>query len=267
MARRISKHSGQLQSGKEAALALPFYFISDVHLSLNNSQFEKRKQKNICAFFDQIKNSGGTLFILGDFFDFWFDFGENYPSQFQPLIEKLAELRREKIPIHYVAGNHDYWIEGFLTKNLGIIPYGDSIDFKSQGRSFFLTHGDGLLQNDHGYRMLKKVLRSRLAIFLFGLLGKQIVYHIASLVSQSENPYTVEKLSRMQEHADEMSQFLRKVWKKGYDIAIMGHIHQPTLIKEDGRYALILGDWVRENQNYYALWDGETLHHKQWATQ
>jgi UDP-2,3-diacylglucosamine hydrolase len=265
LAKRISKHSGQLKSGTEAALKLPFFFISDVHISMHQSPREKTKQSALCRFFDEVKKSGGTIFILGDFFDFWFDFGENYPAIYQPIIEKLTELRQNNIAIHYAAGNHDYWIEGYLTQKLGIIPYADEITFLHRGKSFFLTHGDGLLQNDYKYRQLKKILRSKLAIFLFSLLGKKLVYRIAKTVSQSEKPYTEEKLSTMKDHAAEMSQFLRKLWDKGYDVAIMGHIHQPTLLKENGRYALILGDWVRENQNYYAIWDGQTLHHRQWS--
>jgi len=265
LAERIGKHSEQLKTGTEAALKLPFFFISDVHLSIHESPREKAKLSALCKFFDHINDSGGTLFILGDFFDFWFDFGENYPLQFQPIIEKLTELRQNNIAIHYAAGNHDYWIEGFLTRKLGIIPYPDEISFLHQGKSFFLTHGDGLLQNDYKYRLLKIILRSKLAIFLFSLLGKKIVYRIAAAVSQSEKPYTEEKLKTMKDHAAEMSQFLRKIWNKGYDVAIMGHIHEPTLIIENGRYALILGDWVQENQNYFAVWDRGVLVHKQWV--
>ncbi|MDZ7796660.1 MAG: metallophosphoesterase [Candidatus Marinimicrobia bacterium] len=95
----------------------PFYFFSDTHISSRQGEAQKRRMEKLLQHLEKIKETGGTLFILGDFFDFWFDCRNYIPEAFKPLIDMLSALRKKGIEIHYVGGNHDYWVRGYLTRN------------------------------------------------------------------------------------------------------------------------------------------------------
>lgn len=262
MAQRIRPHSGQLNPGTEAVLPLPFYFISDVHISPILNESEQQRRRVVCRLFEEIRHSKGTLFILGDFFDFWFDFGEKFPNALRECVQELRSLRAAGIPVHYVSGNHDYWIEGFLTQSMGLIPYEDHIDFIHHGKRFYLTHGDGLLKDDTGYRLMKKILRSRFAIYLLSLLGMERVYRIGKKISRTFAPISDEKLEITEGQAAEMKQYLDEKLKDGYDFAMMGHVHFPLRTEWEGRTGLILGDWVLPGHQWFARWNGKVLEHK-----
>lgn len=262
MARRIRRHPEQLTDGKTAELPLPFHFISDVHIAPQLTEREQERRRAICAYLRDVQQQGGTLFILGDFFDFWFDFGNDYPDSLRECVEQLRQLKAAGIPIHYVGGNHDYWIEGFLTQELGIIPYEDHIDFTACGKRFYLTHGDGLLKDDDGYRAMKKVLRSRLAIFLLSRLGPKTVYRLGTAISRSFEEPSADKLKITEMQAMEMKEFLEMKLSAGYDFAMMGHVHYPLMTDINSRYGLILGDWVLPGHQWFARWDGTDLIHR-----
>ena len=145
----------------------PVYFISDNHFSLEINPFEKERRNRLYQVFKQIKSTGGTLVIGGDFFDFWFDYRHVLPEGYIDLLEQLNQLNRSGIDIHYVLGNHDYWDFGYFRKKFNAEVYDGNMEFEYDNSRIQICHGDGLLKNDIGYRFLKKVIRSRLCIFLF----------------------------------------------------------------------------------------------------
>jgi UDP-2,3-diacylglucosamine hydrolase len=251
-----------LLKGKVSKLPLPYYFFSDVHFSteLTNNELEKRKK--VFTILDHLKQSGGSLFILGDFFDFWWDQGSYIPSQLKDVYNYLSDLRKAKVPIHLIGGNHDFWLYKFLCPSLGIIFYDDHMDFHSDGLRFYLTHGDGLLKNDTGYRWMKRVLRCPLAIWGLDRFHIEGIYRTARLISHTSRKHSNEKWSDLKAMADEMLDYLQMKNHQGYHIAMMGHVHYPSVRKDNSKIAIVLGDWM--THQHYAVWDGKTLSHVKW---
>ncbi|HBY19016.1 MAG TPA: hypothetical protein DEH00_07575 [Candidatus Marinimicrobia bacterium] len=248
--------------GKHAGLPLPFTFISDVHFTTVLTNRELAKRKKVFALLDDVKKSGGTLFILGDFFDFWWDQKDYIPSQLQDVYTKLQELRNSGIPIHLIGGNHDFWLYKFLCPSLNIVFYDDHMDFFHQGVRFYLTHGDGLLKDDTGYRWMKRLLRFPPAIWALDRFHIEGIYATARKISHTSREYTSKKWSDLKAMANEMLDYLQMKNREGYTIAIMGHVHYPSKRTEKGREALVLGDWMWHAS--YAVWDGKSLHHLEW---
>ena len=188
--------------------------------------------------------SGGTLIIGGDFFDFWFEFGKKTPEIYKDVFKELAALRDSGVDIHYVAGNHDYWnfvhFESTFLKSF----YKDDLLIDDFGLKILVTHGDGLLKSDVGYRALKKVLRNRVFIFFFKLLGEKIGYKIGNKVSHTSQGYNhfdnnVDEIMR------DISEYAQQKWDEGVDIVLVGHYHQKEIIEKDSKLLIFLGDWLK----------------------
>lgn len=155
------------------------YFFSDVHLGLGTKDDDRKKEQRVIRFLDMVKNDARELYILGDLFDYWFEYKYVVPKGYFRLFAKLAELRYRGIQISYLAGNHDFWLKNYLTEELGITISPDPIERTIGGKRFYLHHGDGLLKNDTGYRILKRFLRNKLNIFLFSLIHPDLTSRIA----------------------------------------------------------------------------------------
>ena len=132
------------------------YFASDFHLGLPNHEQSLIREKKIVEWLDSIKNSAEEIYLLGDMFDFWFEYKRAVPKGYVRLLGKLAELRDSGIPIHVFTGNHDLWMFGYFEKELGIPVYKNSVITKIHGKKFYIAHGDGLGPGDKGYKRLKK---------------------------------------------------------------------------------------------------------------
>ena len=255
------KIDNQLSLDEKSSLKLPFYFISDTHISTILSENEIEKRRNLFLLFEKILETKGTLFILGDFFDFWFDCGNYTHKNLVGIVEYLKKIKQAGVQIHCIAGNHDYWIKGLLTKQIGINFYPDKIEFIHNNSKFLFMHGDGLLKRDAGYRLLKKVLRSRIAINLFKILPASLIYKIGEKVSRVNKRY-INPVDNTKD-IDEMMDYLKEKNNEGFDIAIMGHIHYPKCKKSNNKYSIILGDWI--NHKSYAVWNGKKILHLEWG--
>ena len=249
--------SGRLQE--------PFFFISDVHISTVMDAKEEERRQTLFQLFDSIEQRGGTLFILGDFFDFWFEYPGYIHPALKEVVTRLLQVRDRGVEIHYIGGNHDFWVRDLILREEAMYFYPDHIAFTAGkdaadgGIRFYLCHGDGLLKNDHGYRLMKKVLRNPLAIFGFRLLGPSWGYRLGEKANnRSRHNYTV-MLPYLQRDADEMMVWQAGRLSEGYDICIMGHIHYPELRQEASKSRVLLGDWVVPNHRYYALWDSDGI--------
>jgi len=234
------------------------YFFSDVHLGLGTKDDDQKREERVIQFLDVVKQEGRELFILGDLFDYWFEYRSVVPKGYFRLFAKLAELRSCDIRISYLAGNHDFWLKGYLTEELGITVYPDPIERTIGGKRFFLHHGDGLLKRDTGYRILKRILRNRVNIFLFSLVHPDLTNWIARWSSRKSRAYTSNKVFE----GNDMVEFARKKIAEGFDVVIMGHNHQ-SLFKELGRGVYVnIGDWLHENT--YAVFDGTKIQLRKW---
>jgi UDP-2,3-diacylglucosamine hydrolase len=240
--------------------AKKIYFLSDFHLGAPDAASSLQREKYIVNFLDEIKGHAEAIFIVGDMFDFWYEYKKVVPKGHVRLLGKLAEITDSGVPIHFFVGNHDMWMKDYLQKELNIPVYFEPKEFTFGGKQFLVGHGDGLGPGDYGYKFLKKVFRNRVCQGLFGLLPPYIGMGIANYFSrksraatgQSEEVFLGEDKEWLIIYCKEQLQ------KKQYDYFIFGHRHLPIdfSFSEGSRY-INLGDWIRYNS--YAVFDGETL--------
>lgn len=235
------------------------FFFSDVHFGLQNRQSEKEKERRVLSFLSHVEEHGEELFILGDLFDYWFEYTSVIPRGYHHILSKLGTMVEHGIKIHYVAGNHDFWLRDFFPKELGIPVYKDPFAITLREKKFYLHHGDGLALNDTGYRILKKVLRNKINIFLFSLLHPDWTAPIAKGSSKTSRTYTGNKDYG---ETDGMKLFASKKIHEGYDVVVMGHRHQPASEHIDAGVYINLGDWI--SFNTYAEFDGNSITLKTW---
>ena len=150
----------QLPAGKQV------YFLSDFHLGAPNAAASLQREKLIVQFLSEIKPKTAALFIVGDAFDFWYEYKKVVPRGYVRLLGKLAEFTDEGIPVHFFVGNHDMWMKDYLQKELGIPVYFEPKEFHFNNTLFHIGHGDGLGPGDHGYKRLKKVFRNPVSKWL-----------------------------------------------------------------------------------------------------
>jgi len=237
------------------------YFISDAHLGLGTREEERQKENRLIAFLDHIKNDATQVFILGDLFDAWIEYRTVIPKGFHRMLAKLDELSKKGITLHFLVGNHDCWIRDYFRDELGMKTYNHPFDITINGKKIFLHHGDGLANNDAGYRILKKILRNRFSIWLYSWLHPDLGLKLARSSSKTSRQYTTTKHYG---EGDGMMRYAKEMIDTGYDIVIMGHRHLP-ICKETGKGTYInLGDWIQSNT--YAELDGERIQLKQWKS-
>ena len=164
-------------------MKLPLYFISDVHLKLSIDQAEKDRRKKLYRLLDKICETGGTCFFVGDLFDFYFEYPDVIPKAYADFYEKASNMKKSGVHLHFLTGNHDHWFQDFLENNIMNKVYTDDLDIVVNGKRFFITHGDGILSWDHGYRILKKIIRSKFFITIFRWIHPTIAYKIAKFIS------------------------------------------------------------------------------------
>jgi len=233
-------------------LTLPFYFLSDTHISTKADAEQDARLKDMLTLLEQILESKGTLFILGDFFDFWFDKANYVPHTFKPVVAALRELRSAGIEIHYLGGNHDFWVRGYLTRELGIHFYPDALQFNWNGKRIYCQHGDQVVYNNPQYPLIRQIMRMPLAISLLKCLPIRWTYGLGERVSHyNQNIPEIPRVSELL--ITKMHDFLKDRLDEGFDIALSGHVHAPHCETYDGKTLAVLGDWIHHRS--YGLMD------------
>ncbi len=228
-------------------------FFSDAHLGLGEQDEERAKEERVVRFLRTVATKAGHVFIVGDLFDYWFEYRTVIPRGHIRLLGALADLRDKGVGITYVAGNHDFWLRDFFPTELGIEVSLDPIERIIYGKRFLIHHGDGLLKNDTGYRILKKVLRNKVNIFLFSLLHPDLTGWLARWSSRTSRAHTGKKVYE----GNDMIGFARQKLGEGYDVVVMGHNHQSHISSMNGGIYVNLGDWIDENT--YAVFNGTRI--------
>ncbi|MDT8324173.1 MAG: UDP-2,3-diacylglucosamine diphosphatase [Bacteroidota bacterium] len=231
----------------------PVYFISDVHLGVGDAEAEARKLTLLLALLTRIRESGGSLFIVGDLFDFWYEYRAVVPRGYHRLYTALEELASSGVRVTYLAGNHDFAIGTFFSEDLGITVLRDDVTFEAGNTRFYVYHGDGLAPKDGGYRALKRVLRSPIAQWGFRLLHPDLGFGLARRFSHTSRGYTS---GRDYGEKDGMRMEARRRFAQGTDIVVMGHRHVPRREEIDGGIYVNLGDWIH-HFTYAVFRDGE----------
>lgn len=234
------------------------YFFSDAHLGIGSAEEDRAKEQRIIRFLDFVKQDATQVFIVGDLFDYWFEYRTVVPKGYVRLMGKIAELADRGIELTFLAGNHDFWLRDYFSKELGMEVFLDPIERIIGGKRFYIDHGDGLIKDDRGYRFLKRILRNRINIWLYSWIHPDIAGKIARWTSGTSRQYTG---NRKYEDAD-MTEFASRKIQEGFDVVIMGHHHQSGFKKLGNGVYVNLGDWIRENT--YAVFDGRTVALKTW---
>ena len=240
------------------------YFLSDFHLGAPNAASSLIREKKIIQFLDEIKHDAAEIFILGDLFDFWYEYKKVVPKGYVRILGKLAELSDNGIPLYFFVGNHDMWMNDYFQKELNIPVYFEPKEFVYSGKKFLIGHGDGLGPGDHGYKFIKKIFRNKVCQWFFGILPPYIGMGIAGYFSRKSRAQTGQTDEVfLGEDKEWLIQYSKEVLQKQhYDYFVFGHRHLPLDIKlsNNSRY-LNLGDWIKYNS--YAVFDGNnmTLNH------
>ncbi|HET6245140.1 MAG: UDP-2,3-diacylglucosamine diphosphatase [Bacteroidetes bacterium] len=238
-----------------------YYFISDFHLGVPDYKSSLDREKKIVRWLDEIKNDAKEIYIMGDVFDFWFEYKTVVPKGYVRLLGKIAEICDAGIPVHFFTGNHDMWCFDYLPKELGVTIYRNPIEKEIAGKSFYLGHGDGLGPGDKGYKFIKKVFKSKFSHWMFGWVHPNLGIGIANFFSARSRKINRKKDEIfLGEENEWLVQFCKEELKKAkkIDYFIFGHRHLPLDIQlsENSRY-INLGEWM--NYCSYAVYDGDKL--------
>jgi len=241
------------------------YFLSDFHLGAPDYASSLQREKIIVEFLDSIKHDAAEIFIVGDMFDFWYEYRKVVPKGFVRLLGKLAELTDAGISIHFFVGNHDMWMKDYLTAELNIPVYFHPKEFERNGKRFLIGHGDGLGPGDHGYKRLKKIFRNPVCQWLFGILPPKVGMGIANHMSRRSRIKTgFSEETFLGEDREWLIVYCKEVLKKeNFDFFVFGHRHLAVDFRLSrqgaggGARYINLGDWIRFYT--YAVFDGESL--------
>ena len=228
------------------------YFVADAHLGQGSPESNLDRERDLLAFFDRILDERAALYVLGDLFDFWFEYGHAIPKRFVAVLARLGALARSGVPVTYLGGNHDFWIGDYLRREIGVAFTDQPMDLRLQGRRIFIAHGDGLGPGDHGYKALKQVLRNPVARSLFRWIHPDVGIPIASATSHTSRHHA----PRPKRSEDDLRALLAEPrFREGYDAVLLAHFHRVIHQRAGARDFIVLGDWI-EKRSVAKLQDG-----------
>ena len=228
--------------------------MSDIHLGLGERNKEKEKEQILINLLQKISMDAKEIFILGDLFDYWFEYRRVIQKDFISVLHHLKELTKKKIKVHYLIGNHDFMHRDFFTEELNINVYESDLNYKILGKNFYLGHGDGLVKNDIGYLILKKILRNKTIQNLFSLIHPDLGIWIASGTSKKSRNYTTAKSYG---EIDGVFEIAKEKIDDGIDYVLFGHTHKRAYEKYGNGYYINLGTWLESP--CYGVFDGKNF--------
>ncbi|MBL6663846.1 MAG: UDP-2,3-diacylglucosamine diphosphatase [Flavobacteriales bacterium] len=240
------------------------YFASDLHLGVPNKEKSLVREKLFVQWLDEIKSDAEAIYLVGDIFDFWFEYKKAVPKGYVRLLGKLAEISDSGIPIHIFTGNHDMWLFDYLEDEINAHIYREPIEISLKGKRFFIGHGDGLGPGDNGYKLIKKIFKNKLCQWLFERIHPNLGISIAQYWSKKSRIANGEKDENFHGEKEWLTQFCKEKMKTiDVDYFIFGHRHLPLEVNLGNNTTYInLGEWV--NYNSYAVFDGKKLELKRY---
>jgi len=239
-----------IQKGKK-------YFVSDVHLGAPALSNNREREILFANWLDEIKDDVAELYLMGDIFDFWWDYKKVVPRGFSRILGRIADLTDRGIPVHFFTGNHDLWAFDYFTQELGIILHTKEFTTEIDGKKFFLAHGDGLDADDKGYIFLKKIFTNKTMQWLFSRLHPNFAISIAHNWSRSSRLTKINLEDEFEVNREGMYKFAENFLEQEFvDYFIFGHRHRMVNaeIGQNSKFVL-LGDWI--NYFSYGVFDGE----------
>ena len=241
------------------------YFASDNHLGLPNLEESRVREKYFVSWLDEVQKDAFAIYLLGDLFDFWFEYKTVVPKGFVRVLGKLAEISDAGIPIIFFVGNHDLWMRDYFQKELGVIVHHQPITLTLGSKRFFIGHGDGLGPGDSGYKRMKKVFTNNFSKCLFRCLHPDWGVRLGQYLSQKNKLISAEQDIKFLGEENEwlVAYSKRKLQEEHYDYFVFGHRHLPLVINLSYKSQYInLGDWITHNT--YAVYDGKAMVLKTW---
>ena len=241
------------------------YFASDQHFGAPNKNLSAERERHFINWLHMVEKEGSELFLLGDLFDFWFEYSKVVPKGFVRVLGKLAAITDSGIPVHYFVGNHDLWVRDYFEKELNIKMYYEPKDFTYNNVSFFIGHGDGLGPRDISYKLIKKVFKNPIAKKLFQILHPDLGIRMGQFLSLKNKWISGgNEMKYLGEDKELLIQYSkRKLKQRHRDYFIFGHRHLPLNVRLDKSSTYInLGDWITHFT--YGVFDGRKLELKKW---
>jgi UDP-2,3-diacylglucosamine hydrolase len=241
-------------------MAKKIYFASDQHLGAPTAEASFPREQKFVAWLDTVKQDAEAIFLLGDLFDFWFEYKTVVPKGFVRVLGKLAEIRDSGIPIYFFVGNHDLWMHDYFEKELNIPVYHDNQTFTFNGKSFLIGHGDGKGPGDKGYKRMKKVFTHPISKWVYRWLHPDLGVKLAQYLSVKNKLISGESdVKFLGEDNEWLVQYCkRKLQTQHYDYFVFGHRHFPMTIALNAQSTYInLGDWI--GYFTYGVFDGTQM--------
>jgi len=238
------------------------YFASDFHLGLPAGTPPIEREKRVVAWLNSIAPDAKEIYLLGDIFDFWWEYRLVVPRGFTRFLGTVSAIADSGIPVHFFTGNHDMWTSDYLSDECGLIIHNEPVTLKIDGKTFHLAHGEGLGTTSTGYKILLWIFRNNLLRRVYSSLHPSIGIGIGQKWSLSSRLGKGIMLEFMGEEKEDLIRYARDILKKEkVDFFIFGHRHLAMSYKlESGPEIIFLGDWI--HQGSFAVWDGSLLEFK-----
>ncbi len=240
------------------------YFASDLHLGMHPRGKSLEREKAFVSWLEFIREDAERIYLLGDIFDYWFEYRKVVPRGFTRFLGKIAELSDAGIEVHIFTGNHDVWIFDYLPKETGMIVHRGPLLMEHSGKRFYLAHGDGLGAPDAGFKIMKWIFNNKILQWLYARLHPNFATSLAHMWSKKSRyvkGITTEFLGEDKEHLIQHSKQILD--REHFDYFIYGHRHLPMEyeIAENSKI-IYLGDWIVHYT--YAVFDRKELHLKRY---
>lgn len=240
------------------------YFISDIHLGAPAFKNNRERERLFARWLDEIKTDVAELYLMGDIFDFWYEYKKVVPRGFTRILGRIADMTDNGIPVYFFPGNHDLWVFDYLPQETGVVVHRDAIIQEIRGRKFFLAHGDGIDPSDKGYLRLKKIFTNKTLQWLFSRLHPNFAFFVAHKWSESSRLAKIDEVDEFKMEEEGMYKFAVEInSRENIDYFVFGHRHTSVDIQMPGNARFILlGDWI--NNFTYGVFDGNNFEIKKY---
>jgi UDP-2,3-diacylglucosamine hydrolase len=236
------------------------YFVSDIHFGLQQKSKEQEKLNLWLLLFEEIKQNGRQLFLVGDILDYWMEYKHVVPKGHIRFFNGLLELTQNGIEVYYLAGNHDFYLGSYFEQEMGVKTIYGQFSFEYNNKTFILAHGDGVGKGDLGYKLFRTLIRNGFNVKLFKLIHPDLGVGLMNYLSRLSRKHTYAPTDygnqeRLYIYANELLK------NQQFDYFIAGHRHVAKLLplNEPGRFYVNLGTWI-DDQPTYATYDESGMH-------
>ena len=237
------------------------YFVSDAHLGSLAFDNDSYREKKLVAWLDSIKDYASDIYLLGDMFDFWYEYKYVVPKGFVRFLGKLAELSDSGINLHFFIGNHDIWTYGYLEKEIGMKIYKEPLIINLNGKTFYLAHGNGLGKQPLSVRLIERIFHSEILRTLYNTIHPyfNMSFGFAWSKSNRKSKQNLPENNFLGENKEHLIIFAKSILKKQHiDYFIFGHRHiMVNFMLQKNSQVIYLGDWITNFS--YGVFDGENF--------